>query len=220
MANTKQAGFSLIEVLIASTILLMIVMMLGMLFQSTSQAWRTGQGRADRFRLVRGFFGALQRDVACAVDESQIPAAIRTKLGGQQKFTSSGLQFYTLSGGGFQDDNPGKPARCSPTYVTYSRASRTETRYLGDGSTEQIGSYSVVGNNTKGVEIEYKPYYSEGKKVGSPGTGIPLFLVVCVQFPAVSSGNSDSLNVGVEARSAGPDGAWGTSDDITTASQE
>jgi Tfp pilus assembly protein PilV len=53
----NNSGFSMIEVLVASTIMIMIVMMLGMLFQQSSQAWRTGKQRADTYQQVRALFG-------------------------------------------------------------------------------------------------------------------------------------------------------------------
>lgn len=222
--RNRHSGFSLIEVLIASTILLMLVMMLGMLFQSTSQAWSTGQSRADRFMLVRSFFGALQRDASAAVDESRIPQSVRSLLGGKQNFSSGTLQFYTLSGSGFKGDNPNNPARCAPAFVTYSFTSRKVTRLLGNGSVESVGPYSVVGSSTKIGSIDslsYQPHYlNAAGGVSSGGTGIPDFLSVFATFSAAAGSGTKDLNVGIEARSAGPDGVWDTEDDITTAAKE
>ena len=74
--NVTRSGFSMIEVLVASTILTVIVMMLAMLFQQTSVAWRTGLMRASGFMQLRSYIGAIQRDASAAIDAKNIPSAL------------------------------------------------------------------------------------------------------------------------------------------------
>jgi len=52
MAATRRA-FTLLEMLIAMTILVLIMVLFGSLFTATSKAWMTGEGNAERRRNVR-----------------------------------------------------------------------------------------------------------------------------------------------------------------------
>jgi len=85
----------MIEVMVAATILVVIVMMLGMLFQQTSIAWRTGLMRSDGYMQLRALIGAIQRDASAMIDANQIPKDLRGK--GDQSFGETEIRFYTLS---------------------------------------------------------------------------------------------------------------------------
>jgi prepilin-type N-terminal cleavage/methylation domain-containing protein len=202
--SSRRGGFSMIEVLVAATILLVIVMMLAMLFQQTSIAWRTGVRRADAFTQVRSVIGAMQRDAAKAVDEDCIHEDLRS--GKSQNF-SGGLRFFTLSGNGF-DDN-GSPLR-SVSYIEYSGGTRTESVLQGDGS----WSTPVSAQLTDFVEWSGSDTIKMGpvdiQKEDNPDGGLPL----CVKFKVKVSSQGYNLEIG--AASAGPDGAWDTVDDIRT----
>lgn len=217
--NGNRSGFSMIEVLVASAILIVIIMMLAMLFQQTSLSWRTGIRRADAYMQIRSGIGAIQRDASAAVDARTIPAALKTKLGGGSQQFSGGLRFYTLTGEGFYDaNNNGKvdsgesmPYRAL-TYVTYnSSGDRTETTLMADGNKE----------TTQGNVLDFITKASSGNKpvtqikqfdpvFGSDNQGLPLF--VNIRARVTSSGSS--LDIG--AASAGPDKTWNTKDDIKT----
>jgi len=212
--SKKNAGFSMIEVLVASTILVVIVMMLAMIFQQTGMAWRTGVRRADAFMQVRSLIGSIQRDAAKAVDERSIPQEIRTLLGGQsQSFSGGSLAFYTLSANGFEGDQIGNPARRSLSFVTYENSGRrTETILLAGGGTETISS--DVKDFVQRVGNQNAPATSLGSfepEWGPDGSaGLPLSIRL------KASVTSQGYNLEIGAASAGPDGAWGTKDDIRT----
>ena len=97
MKNRNRHGFSMIEVMVAATILVVIVMMLGMLFQQTSVAWRTGLMRSDGYMQLRGFIGAIQRDASAMIDANQIPKNLLCG-NAKQEFTANTIQFYTMAG--------------------------------------------------------------------------------------------------------------------------
>jgi prepilin-type N-terminal cleavage/methylation domain-containing protein len=97
MKNRNRHGFSMIEVMVAATILVVIVMMLGMLFQQTSVAWRTGLMRSDGYMQLRAFIGALQRDASAMIDANQIPQSLLCN-NQKQKFESGEIRFYTMTG--------------------------------------------------------------------------------------------------------------------------
>ncbi len=198
----------MIEVLVASTILTVIVMMLGMLFQSTSLAWRTGVQRADSFMQVRGFFGAIQRDLSAAIDGRDLPATLTS--GRSQQFSSSSLKFFTLTGKGFDDsDNPYR----SLTYITYDTSgNRTEQKLKASGGWDTEVKYNVMTSADRSINLN-KPKFKEVKFIvdKTDSTGFPLF--VNIKASVQSSGYT--LDIG--AASAGPDRNWeNTKDNITT----
>jgi len=216
--QSRRAGFSMVEVLVASSIMVVIVMLLGMLFQQTSLAWRTGVKRADGFVQIRSAIGAIQRDAAAAVDARYLPKELRAQLGdgsakGDQLFIGSSLKFYTLTGTGF-DDKKITPFRAL-THVTYdTTGKRTESILKADGSTETKPSSNVskvaerVGNKNAPVTQFYN--FNAEYGTGQPQEGLPLF--VTLSADVTTMGNS--LEIGAE--SAGPDGIWGNKDDIKT----
>jgi prepilin-type N-terminal cleavage/methylation domain-containing protein len=200
----SNAGFSMIEVLVAATILLVIVMMLAMLFQQTSIAWRTGVRRADAFTQVRALIGSMQRDAAKAVDESAIDRELRS--GKSQNF-SGGLSFFTLSGNGFSES--GAPLR-SVSHIEYTGGSRTETILQADGSwaapvRAQITDF-VEWSGKDTIKLQNLQIIEEK----NPEGGLPLSVRFRVDV------TSEGYNLEIGAASAGPDGAWGTKDDIRT----
>ncbi len=199
----------MIEVLVASTILTVIVMMLGMIFQSTGLAWRTGVRRADSFMQVRGFLGAIQRDLSAAIDAGDLPPALTS--GKSQQFSSSTLSFFTLSGKGF--NNAGNPYRAF-THIIYDTAgNRTEARLRAGGGWDTT-TYNVMTSaerqlnpNAPSISIQgFQPVY----EAGASSPALPLY--VNIKARVISSGYT--LEIG--AASAGPDMTWGTKDDIAT----
>ena len=210
--NRKRAGFSMIEMLVASTILVVIVMLLGMLFQQTSLAWRTGVRRADSFMQVRSLVGSIQHDASAAIDARTVPEELKSTLGGKpQKFDGWPLQFYTLSGSGFKNNNPGGVPLRALSYITYSQeGKRTETVLCGDGNPDDPKASDVkkiVANKTSLATTlnDVRPEFG-----ALPTEGLPLFLTFTVEVEIAGK----SYDIG--AASAGPDKVWGTKDDIRT----
>ncbi len=209
------AGFSMVEVLVASTILVVIVMMLGMLFQQTSLAWRTGTRRAESFMQVRSGIGAIQRDASAAVDARFLPPQYVTE---EQNFSGGSLLFYTLSGG-VELRSAGTPLyNRSLKKVTYDKAgNRVETPLEGSGNwgtpkrsnvltfAERQGSKNRPNASLTDFHADY------GKAVDNldPG-GLPL----AVTFGARVTTTGNSLDIG--AWSYGPDRTPNTKDDIKT----
>lgn len=227
--NTSRSGFSMIEVLVASTIMIMIVMMLGMLFQQSSQAWRTGKQRADTYQQVRALFGSIQRDASAAIDQSSLPQCLFSGaspvFSDSQNFNGS-LAFYTLTGTGFnndQDPRGGTPRR-SITFVTYSESGfRTVKTYLptsGGGFTPGAPQQgSIVNPDLNGARVEVRGI-SAFDRMGS-GVGGNTFPAYVTIKAGVNSAGVKSFDIGVG--SGGPDKTFGKSasdprrrDDIVT----
>ncbi|MEI6645362.1 MAG: prepilin-type N-terminal cleavage/methylation domain-containing protein [bacterium] len=228
----NRSGFSMIEVLVASTIMMMMVMMLGMLFQQTSFAWRTGKQRADTYQQVRALFGSMQRDASAAIDQGSLPQTLF--LGNRkmpkvedQNFNGSTLSFYTLTGTGFDNDDDarsGQAPRRAITLVKYSgNGQRSVTTFLAVGTggfsigTPQDGA--IVNPNLNGAQVQLtgiKAYDEKGNSAS--GTKFPAYVTVSA---GVNSEGVRSFDVG--AGSGGPDRTLGKSaedirsrDDIKT----
>jgi type II secretory pathway pseudopilin PulG len=216
--KSNQSGFSMIEVLVASTIMIMIVMMLGMLFQQTSQAWRTGKQRADTYQQVRALFGSIQRDASTAIDKASLPTRVFTgnnAISDDAQNFSGSLSFYTLTGTGFDNDEDarsGQPPRRAITYVTYDMGGQREvTMYVplasGGYSKRPAQRTTIVDANLNGAQVQLagiKSYDEDGNSVG--GSVFPAYVTVSA---GVNSAGVRSFDIG--AASGGPDRTLGTS---------
>jgi hypothetical protein len=210
----------MIEVLVASTILIVLVMMLAMLFQQTGAAWRTGVKRADGYMQIRALVGAVQRDAASAVAEETIPQTLRSLLPGAQQFTGNTLSFYTLTGTGFKD--PANPRSSQVLralkFVSYNLAdgTRTEQTLGGDLKSSDVfniakrsGNKNAAVTRVNAVQVQ-RP---DSPPPGSSSISISL-LPLYIRFQAVVTTMGYALDIGAE--SAGPDKTWDTDDDIRT----
>ena len=66
-------GFSLIEVMVATAVLLVVVLMVGAVFRQASSSWDGGYARAEGGMIVRGVLGSIQRELSQAVDGRRFP---------------------------------------------------------------------------------------------------------------------------------------------------
>ena len=215
----------MIEVLVAATIMIMLMLMLGMLFQQTSQAWRTGRQRADALLKARALFGILQRDVSAAVDIKTLPEdfqkAIETLDGSlQQSFGSGEISFFTLTGTGY---NRGKSAKDSEpplrslTHVTYNQSGRREEVTITPTSSGGLRkgetlSTALLSSNLGGQSLtisDFSFHYLD-RSGGGGGTRFPSYIMINADAQASTS------TVEIGAGSAGPDRTWETRDDIVT----
>ncbi len=73
--NESRAGFSLIEVMVATMILLIIVLMIGSVFRQGTSSWDSGYARAEGGMIIRSVIGSIQRELSTAVDGRLFPGA-------------------------------------------------------------------------------------------------------------------------------------------------
>ena len=192
------SGFSLIEVLVATALLIMIVGMIGFVFRQSSMSWDSGIRRAEGTTRVRAVIGAIERDLREAVDARE--------FGMKQTFTKNKLEFVALL-----EPESGSPDQRVPSLITYTGGStveRTAKRLTSSGS-----SWSATGNerstlletdgNAK-ISIEYD---SVEPPDATPG-GLPAY--VTIQAKLITE---DSFS-GLKVISYGRDGKKGTRDDI------
>ena len=86
-------GFTLIEVLVATAVMAVMVVMIGGLFQQASSSWDAGYARAEGGMAVRAVVGALMRDAATAVDGRRFGLSAPLEVSG------SAITMYCLAPG-------------------------------------------------------------------------------------------------------------------------
>ena len=92
---TQCAGFSLLEVLMAVTVLIIIVLVISLVFQQAHIAWGVGTRKAGAETTLRSIMGIIERDLTHAVDAEQF---------GQANFfphpglIAQEIEFVTLDG--------------------------------------------------------------------------------------------------------------------------
>jgi len=221
MKQANRHGFSMVEMLVASTILIMIVMMMAMLFQQTSDAWRTGLMRANGYMQLRSSIGAIQRDASTAIDAKNLPARILSR-NGKQTFEDASIKFYALTGK--DDERALKFIQYDLSGTACRRIVRT-LRLTGDGtwdeasSSELLNVLSSKSGSKDDATVRVSDFdfeWANGTEYDSQGLSVNnvnrLPLYIRVDAEVVQRG---SLYY-VGAASAGPDGVWDTKDDLQT----
>lgn len=210
-----RAGFSMIEILVAMTILTVIVLIVAEIFQQTGLAWSLGLRRADEQSMTRAIIGTLTRDLSMMVDPANFvihpsPDAESDQLDALNFFDmgegeiGSSLVFWALKP---SDPTASEPASRELTRVKYSGGKREETRYGTDGFT--LGETTTTDFDLGGGSISFKALRTDEER-----TFTSLYdasgLVITVQPTTPTSINDYEIAVA----SCGPDGEWGTEDDI------
>ena len=104
-----RGGFSLVEILVATTVLLIIVMLVSMIFQQTNAAYQSGTVRVEAMMELRSVVGTIARDLTLAVNSDHYPGGAF-----MNEFRADSLQFVALTG---TPDNTGKR---TPQWIEYA----------------------------------------------------------------------------------------------------
>ncbi len=220
MKQNGKNGFSLIEVLVATSILLIIVVMIGDIFNRSSSAWDSGYARAEGGMIVRGVLGTIQRELSSAVDGRLFGMSDPIQVSG------SSVSFFCFK---TSEKNERELHKVEFRW-TGSEMKRSDTRYKNSG-----GSWTPDGGATDSVlyseesDTANKTYYSAVFKFEKASMNdresdydlndngdqivwnIP-YLTVTVELTRTGH------FTGVEAISLGPNGKWdgegGEGDDI------
>lgn len=215
----------MIEVMVAATILVVIVMMLGMLFQQTSVAWRTGLMRSDGYMQLRAFIGALQRDASAMIDANQIPQSLLCPKNNQkqknqkQKFEADEIRFYTMTGTLRTKPNGSLEDFRALNFITYQiGGKRTQRRLKPDGTWSEEESSNVlsppsIGANPDKPQVAAKGFsfaFQSGTEYDIAGNVVPN----ASRYPLFLTVESDVTQKGrlydVGAECSGPDKKFGT----------
>jgi prepilin-type N-terminal cleavage/methylation domain-containing protein len=156
--RSRRSGFTLIEILVATTILLVIVILASLVFQQTTGAYQTGERKVNAQVALRNVVGAMTRDLALAVDSGDYD-------GLNNNFGSGSMTFVALTG------TPGKDAHGNDDKE--SRTARLIT-YSSNGRRTEKATTCTSGKNgrpkwsTKGDAVESLLYDKDAyEDVGS-----------------------------------------------------
>lgn len=196
-------GFSLIEVMVATTILMIIVIMVGNIFRHSTSAWETGYSTAEGASGVRSVLGTVERELAQAIDGRTYGLSDPVVVSGNS------IEFYRYS----------EPIKKGSTdrelqKIKYTFGKNNVTRSLNGKSVTLFSKQASVGGNSETdvdfdvgcIEIEESDLNLNSELKGK-GWTVPS---VWVRARIVRT----SSFAGMEARSYGPDGKKGTDDDI------
>ena len=146
----SRAAFTLIEILVAVTILLVIVVMGSMVFQETSGAFQSGNKKVSGQVAVRNVLGAIARDLALAVDSSKYEG-----LSVQNSFNGTSAKFVALTGTpGFDQNGNTNSAIRTAQIINYSLGSgivkrKAELLKCENGKWSKSGGYTESELNDK-----------------------------------------------------------------------
>lgn len=215
----RKRGFSLIEVLVAMTILSVIVLIVAGVFQQTGLAWSMGLRRADAQSMVRAVAGAVARDLSMMVDPTNfimgtesddIPDGDLLKSGGYK--VGGSLDFYILKP---TDDILSKhDVARELARVTYSggaKVERKEVAVLAGGQEREIGttSFDLGAGADRSGSVKFDALTS-GEYEDNASLYNAYGVKITIKPATPMTINDYEIAVG----SCGPDGKWGTEDDI------
>ena len=196
-------GFSLIEVMVATTILMIIVIMVGNIFRHSTSAWETGYSTAEGASGVRSVLGTVERELVQAIDGRAYGLSDPVVVSGNS------IEFYRYS----------EPIKKGSTdrelqKIKYTFGKNNVTRSLNGKSVTLFSKQASVGGNSETdvdfdvgcIEIEESDLNLNSELKGK-GWTVPS---VWVRARIVRT----SSFAGMEARSYGPDGKKDTEDDI------
>lgn len=196
-------GFSLIEVMVATTILMIIVIMVGNIFRHSTSAWETGYSTAEGASGVRSVLGTVERELAQAIDGRAYGLSDPVVVSGNS------IEFYRYS----------EPIKKGSTdrelqKIKYTFGKNNVTRSLNGKSVTLFSKQASVGGNSETdvdfdvgcIEIDESDLNLNSELKGK-GWTVPS---VWVRARIVRT----SSFAGMEARSYGPDGKKDTEDDI------
>jgi len=204
MRHPARAAFSLLEVLLATTVLIIIILVISLVFGQMHNAWTSGTRRADSDTILRSIMGFVERDLTHAVDGSHFGVAVSN----QCEFGDTGFACVTLDGTNrtplFVDYvyDSGNATLTRTTKRIYVPANSTNWQI--DSSPTPLSSGVLNGNYHLSQPLPSSPTnfsYTYPPGVASPA----LPLRVDVQI-TLTTNNAFSI---VSGRSYGPDGKTG-----------
>lgn len=138
--SNRRSGFTLIEVMVATAVMAIMVVMIGGLFQQASSSWDAGYIRAEGGMAVRAVVGALTRDAATAVDGR------RFGLTDPVEVESSRVTMYRLASGSIG----GNRDIVKVEYRSSGSGSNCKvTRQVGSGTPQPVYSGGTGSNGAK-----------------------------------------------------------------------
>ncbi|MDD5706108.1 MAG: prepilin-type N-terminal cleavage/methylation domain-containing protein [Kiritimatiellae bacterium] len=198
-------GFSLIEVLVATTILIIIVLMVSMVFQQSSGAYLGGTRRVGNQAMLRDVIGLIAREMVTAVDGRDYPLVDGPTGWSANKagvFESKQVAFISLSG---TPDGSTVPPRRVPQLIEYDARGGAVKRTLYNLEYKDHKWYAEIapGQPTTINQdlVASDAIFTVVKDANDPD-GLPKRVDVEAQLVTIGA---EAL---ISGRSAGPDGQF------------
>lgn len=197
------SGFSLVEILVATTILLVIVVLVSMVFQQQSAAFQAGVDRTQGQSALRSVMGMVSRDLSMAVDSEDYPGLP------ENDFSPESLSFLALTGvDGKNNEGEDSEGTLSLQLIKYSYSSKVVSREVfnisfSKGGWKKSGEKKVSALNSKSNPINDLKFIVEGGTSTMPNN---------IRILASTKANTTASPV--SGHSAGPNSAWNDDDDI------
>jgi hypothetical protein len=195
-------GFSLIEVLVATTLLILIVVMVGMVFRQSMMSWDSGIQRADGSMMVRSVVGAIERDLRAAVSGLSYTNAWASKKAMEvTKFQAKFVALLPPEAGEVRE----------PMLVTLTAGPTVERKAQPLTFANGLWEAQVAPSTVLLYPDPDGAFWESLEFVAGPEEGadrFPAWVRIEVQLT-----NYDNFS-GVAVRSRGRDGIAGTKDDI------
>jgi prepilin-type N-terminal cleavage/methylation domain-containing protein len=204
-AASGRRGFTLVEILVATSILMVIVLKVSMVFQQSNGAFQGGLRRVKDQTVLRGILGAIARELMLAVPitEEEYPG-----LADEVAFSSqTDIAFVALSG-----DLDTAAKRRAPQWINFYYEGGEVKRAVAD-ITYKDGEWTVGGETQTVLNPDHKLLDFEFSAVWAPGESaaaghLPLRIDILAKL---ETSGKDWM---VSAKSAGADREWDTKDDV------
>ncbi len=192
----------------ATTILVVIVLMTSMVFHNSTMAWDGGMRKAQAGMLARGVLGAVSREMSMAIDARGVG------MQGQQEFTSSRVRFFVL-GIPDRDVNGARALRSIQYSYSGGQIGRTQTDFVWSGGAADVGSWTASAVTTSTMAdggdhisgLTFSPSFDPADPQGLP-------LHVDIMMEITQEGNVSYL--GAWSLGANGEDEKGLGDDITS----
>lgn len=196
------SGFSLVEILVATTILLVIVVLVSMVFQQQSAAFQAGVDRTQGQSALRSVMGMVSRDLSLAVDSEDyldLP---------KNKFSSTSLSFLALTGVDGKDNvGADSEGTLSLQLIKYSYSSKVVSREVSNISFSK-GGWKTSGAKKSALNSKSNPINDLEFNVEGGTPTMPNNIRILASTKANTTASP------VSGHSAGPNSLWNDDDDI------
>lgn len=148
-SSARRGGFTLLEVVVATSVLIILTLMVGSLFRQATSSWNAGRVRGEGSMIARSVLGSVSRDLATAIDGRPYG------FSGGPEASGGTLEFVCLKSAGANGQTVHKI-----TYnVTSTGATRKDEIWDGDsfGSARSFTLFEI-GSGVSPIEaVSFEP---------------------------------------------------------------
>jgi len=194
-------GFSLIEIMVAMSILVIIVMIMSQLFHQSTIAWDSGMRKAEGNLSARAVVGFMSRELQGGVLLGTNHPGYKGGTSGEIADGADAIKFFTLTGTNSTDHRILKRIEYK---LVGGKIQRSEQTYSADGS---YGTPDPV--NPKFVDLIDKVYslQFETPDAATYTESMPAWVKI-----KIGMSRTDDVS-GIKCMSAGPDRKFNTTND-------